>query len=267
MGELCPAPFERARPFTIAGRLMTRTLTIVGIGVALWTSSAQPAHAQMKWTDKVFLNVNFGAQAPSQSLSAETTPEIYGETAIVRSSQDVGGGAFFDISGGYKLWRNLTVGVGYTRVASKEDLIVDAQIPDSLVFDSPRAVTTTFADAQHTQQAINLTGTWMMPVTDKIDVGFQFGPTIFLVSQDLPLDLTQSNIQEPSPTIVNVNLSSKDKTTVGVHFGVDVTYLVTPRYGVGVLARYAWGSADLGDSSESVTVGGFQIGGGLRVRF
>ena len=85
-----------------------------------------------------------------------------------------------------------------------------------------------------------------------------------MVSQDLPADF---QIQEPVPTITSTSLEKVDKTTVGIHFGVDVTYLVTPRYGVGVLARYTWGSADLTGADDSVTVGGLQIGGGLRIRF
>jgi hypothetical protein len=104
-----------------------------------------------------------------------------------------------------------------------------------------------------------------MPVTDKIDVGYQFGPTIFLVSQDIPGVPT---ISEPGPTISSLPLESSDKTTVGIHFGVDVTYMVNPRFGVGGIARYTWGSADLDETDdESLTLGGFQIGGGLRVRF
>jgi hypothetical protein len=59
-----------------------------------------------------------------------------------------------------------------------------------------------------------------------------------------------------------------DKTTIGIHFGVDVTYMVNPRFGFGGIARYTWGSADLaGTDEDSLTLGGFQIGGGLRVRF
>jgi hypothetical protein len=103
-----------------------------------------------------------------------------------------------------------------------------------------------------------------MPITDKIDIGYQFGPSIFLVSQDLPGVPT---ITEPGPTITSLPLESVDKTTIGIHFGVDVTYMITPRYGVGGIARYSWGSADLTGTNESVTVGGFQIGAGVRVRF
>ena len=147
---------------------------------------------------------------------------------------------------------------------STADLTVNASIPDPLFFDRPRNVTTSVADAHHSQTAINLTGTWVMPITDKIDIGYQFGPTIFLVSQDLPGVPT---ITEPGPTITSLPLASEDKTTVGVHFGVDLTYMVTPRFGVGGIARYSWGSADLAGADDSLTVGGFQIGAGLRVRF
>lgn len=243
---------------------MKRSLKIAAFATALAVTVTPDAHAQMQWTDKGFFNVNLGGQAPSQTLSAETTPEIYGEPASIRSTQDVGGGLFFDLSGGYKVWRNLAVGIGFTRVGSSGGLNVDASIPDPLVFDSPRSATSVVPDAEHSQTSIHLTGTWMMPVTDKVDVGFQFGPTIFIVSQDLPVNF---QIQEPTPTITSTSLEKVDKTTVGIHFGVDVTYLVTPRYGVGVLARYTWGSADITGADESVTAGGLQIGGGLRIRF
>jgi len=243
---------------------MNSTLNISALGLALTLGVAPAAHAQMKWTDKGFVNVNFGVQAPSHSLAAETTPDIYGEPASIRSSQDVGGGAFFDIAGGYKIWSNLVVGIGFTHVGSTADMNVNAQIPDPVAFDSPRSVTTTIPDAKHSQNAIHLTGTWMIPVTDKVDVGVQFGPTIWLVSQDIPGIPT---IQEPGPTITSFPFEKQDKTTVGIHLGADVAYMFTPRYGAGVLMRYTWGSADLAGTSDSVTVGGLQIGGGLRVRF
>jgi hypothetical protein len=246
---------------------MKRQSFMLAAAAVCWLGASATASAQMTWTDKAFVSVNFGAQAPSRSLTTTTTPEIYGELASFTSAQDVGGGGFFDIAGGYKVWQNLAVGIGVTRVGSTADLTVDARIPDPLFFDAPRSVTTSVADAQHSQTAINLTGTWVMPITDKIDVGYQFGPTIFLVSQDLPIVPSQSAIVEPGPTLTGLALESEDKTTIGIHFGVDVTYMVTPRFGVGGIARYSWGSADLVASDESITVGGFQIGGGLRLRF
>jgi Outer membrane protein beta-barrel domain len=246
---------------------MNRTLRTSLTAAAILTTSAllaHPAHAQMQWTDKGFASVSFGVQAPSHALETNTTFDIYGETASQIASQEVGGGAFFDISGGYKVWRNLAAGIGITFVGSTSDLIVNAEIPDPDFFDRPRAVSTTLTDAKHSQTAINLTGTWMMPVTDKIDVGFQFGPTIFLMSQDVPGTL---QVAEPGPTVTSAALTKDDHTTVGIHFGIDATYLVTPRFGAGVLVRYSVGSVDVVGSSDGLTLGGFQIGFGGRVRF
>jgi hypothetical protein len=242
---------------------MMRTLTSAAAVLALSAVMAPPAQAQVKWTDKGFANVSFGVQAPSHTLDTNNTFDIYGETASQIGSQDVGGGAFFDISGGYKVWKNLAVGIGLTFVGSKSDLQINAQIPDPNFFDRPRAVTTTLSDANHSQTAINLTGTWMMPVTEKFDVGFQFGPTIFLVSQEVPGPMT---VTEPGPSVTG-SLVKDDHTSVGVHFGVDGTYLITPRFGAGVLIRYTVGSVDISGADDSLTLGGFQIGFGGRVRF
>jgi hypothetical protein len=43
--------------------------------------------------------------------------------------------------------------------------------------------------------------------------------------------------------------------------------MITKRFGVGGLARYAWGSATIEGATDKLKLGGFQIGGGARVRF
>ena len=71
-------------------------------------------------------------------------------------------------------------------------------------------------------------GVWMVPVTDKVDVGISFGPTIFLVKQELP-DTIQ--FTEPGPTVTGMTTKDISKTQAGVNFGVDVTYLLTKKIG------------------------------------
>jgi hypothetical protein len=104
----------------------------------------------------------------------------------------------------------------------------------------------------------------MVPVTDKIDVGISAGPSIFFVSQDLPTALT---VTEPGPTVNQVTTEKSSKTSVGLNIGVDVAYMVTKLWGVGGLMRYTWGSVDLDNATDKLTVGGFQIGVGARLRF
>ena len=235
--------------------------------LAICASAASAAEAQMTWTDQGFVNATLGVQGGSRSLTTSTAFDIYEETGSLSTTQDVGGGGFFDVSGGYKVWRNLAVGIGFSRVGSEADVTVSALVPDPLQFDRLRPATATATGAQYSELAVNLSGTWMMPVTDKVDVGFSFGPTIFLISQDLPGALVASDISEPGPTIRQVRFTSVDNTSVGIHLGVDATYLVTPRIGAGVLIRYSVGSADLEGATDGLTVGGFQLGGGVRFRF
>ena len=231
--------------------------------VVMCAAFAPRASAQMTWTDKGFVNLTGGVQVGSHTLDTSRTFDLYDEQGTVDSSQKIKSGGLFDVSAGYKVWHNLAIGVGYTWTSSKADATIHATVPDPVFFDRPRSVDDTAAGLKHTENVINLSAVWMVPVTDKIDVGVSAGPSIFNVKQDIPGSLTAT---EPGPSI-DVAVDSAKKTTVGINLGVDVAYMITKQFGVGGLARYTWGSVDLAGASDKLTVGGFQIGGGLRVRF
>ena len=225
-----------------------------------------PAGAQqMQWTDQGFVSINGGAQVGSHDLSSTQSFPLFDETANITSSQKIGSGGLFDISVGYRVWHNVAVSICYTDTSSKADLNVNGSIPDPAIFDHPHTFTSSFSGARHSENVVNLDAVWMMPVTDKIDVGFSAGPSIFSVKQDVAANLSDTNTV-PS-------LASESKTTAGINIGVDVTYLVgkmpglNKDWGVGGLARYTWGSAKLGNSTDKLTLGGFQIGAGARLRF
>ena len=224
---------------------------------------ASPAQAQVTWTDKGFVNVNVGFQTGSPSLSVTSPFELYGETGTVSSVTEVSTGAMFDFSAGYKVWRNMAVGVGYSTTGGKSDAAVTANVPDPLVFDQLRTVTGSVNDLNHRENVFYITGTWMVPLTTKFDVGVAFGPAFFSMTQDFPTSVT---VTEPGPTIDQAN-GEISESGVGFHFGVDGTYLVTPRIGVGALLRYTYGSVDIDGADDNLTVGGFQMGVGVRFRF
>jgi hypothetical protein len=84
------------------------------------------------------------------------------------------------------------------------------------------------------------------------------------VKQELPDTIT---FTEPVPTVTGLTTKDVSKTTGGINMGVDVTYLLNKKMGVGGILRYTWGSVDLEGAKDSLTVGGFQIGIGGRYRF
>jgi len=53
-----------------------------------------------------------------------------------------------------------------------------------------------------------------------------------------------------------------------VNAGIDITYLVTEQLGGGLFVRWAGGSVDIPATggTQSIDVGGMQVGIGLRVR-
>lgn len=234
--------------------------------VALCVCAApQLAAAQtMQWTDKGYVSVNVGVQVGSHDLSTSSTFSLYDETATVATTQKIKGGTFFDVGGAYRVWgNNLLAGVTFSHTSTDADVALTASIPDPAIFDRPRAVTAALSNAKHTENVIHLSAIWMMPVAEKLDVGVFAGPSIFSVKQDA---VGAPTVTEPGPSVAAAFVASK-KTTAGFHAGVDVQYMVAKKWGVGGLARYTWGSATITGASEKLTVGGFQIGAGARVRF
>jgi hypothetical protein len=169
----------------------------------------------------------------------------------------------------YPLTEEYGFGVAYSRYASDTDVNVVAQIPHPVITDQIRTATFTEPSIEHSQSAIHLQGVWMIPFTTELDFTVSAGPSIIFVSQEVVTAANLTPEQEPfaAPTIESVTVGDESKVTLGFNIGADATYLVTPRYGVGVTARYVWGSADIDGLSDSLTVGGFQILGGVRIRF
>ena len=222
---------------------------------------AAPAEAQMKWTDRGFAAIDLGVQVGSKSFDTEGHFDLYEEAAILHTAREGKSGLFFDVRGGYKVWSNLLVGLGVSRVSNKADVTIDAALPHPVFHDQLRPMSLTVPDAKRTETALHISGTWMIPVTDKIDVGVLGGPSIFFIKNDTVTSLT---VTEPTPTATG-NLESISETTVGFHVGVDVQYLLNKKYGVGGLFRYTRASSDF--AGFDLTAGGLQIGAGLRVRF
>jgi hypothetical protein len=247
---------------------LSQLTTMKRVGWACLVISALAAPAaeaqQDRWTDKAFVNVSGGAQTGSHTLTTASVFDIYGEQGTVGTSQKVKGGGLFDVSAGYRVWDNLALGLGYSWTSNSSGDPVTAAVPDPVFRNRPRSVSATGPDLTHTENALHFFGSWMMPLRPKLDAGISFGPSIFFVKQDVPSALT---VTEPGPSISSISTTKSSKTGAGINVGADLTYKVTKRIGAGVLLRYTWGSVPVDTATNDLTVGGFQIAGGLRFRF
>src|SRR6266566_2453573 len=123
---------------------MTTTTRIV-IMAALTLAAGSAASAQTPQVPPAppsmgFLNVNIGGQIASRSVDVNGSTPLYGETLTITTSQSVGSGALFDISGGYRVWRSVSAAIGFSNFSKSSDASGTASIPNPLIFSQPATV-------------------------------------------------------------------------------------------------------------------------------
>jgi hypothetical protein len=244
--------------------VILKHLSVAVLALGLSTAATSASAQTMQWTDKGYVSINGGVQTGTRDINTSSTFSIYDETATVTSAQKIKGGTIFDIGAAYRVWgKNLLAGVSFSHTSTDADVAITASIPDPVFFDRPRAVTKTEGGAIHTENVVHISAIWMIPVANKLDVGVFAGPSIFSIKQQT---IGSPSVTEPGPNVATP-LTEIKKSSAGFNVGVDVQYMIRPKWGVGGLARYTRGSATIAGATEKLTLGGFQIGAGARVRF
>jgi hypothetical protein len=246
-------------------------LAMFVIGLAAFASQAS-AQA-LPWEGRGFLNVNFGLQVIAEDVATTTTSfELYDETGKLTTAQSIDSQApFFDIGGGFRVAGNFGVGFSYSRLSATGAAEVTAQVPSPVYYDQPRTATATANDLEHVESGYHFQALWMLPITDKFDIVISGGPSLFSLKQGA---VTSPQITEVGSPYSSVNMTVSQTTTtgnqIGFNVGADMTFRFANNVGVGAMIRYAAATVSLtsdgGDTSD-VKVGGFQFGGGLRIRF
>jgi hypothetical protein len=241
---------------------MNKTTSIIAMSGALTVSTVLTVQAQTPQAESPYhVNVSVGGQFQSHEFSPVTTFELYNETGTVTANQTIGGGFVFDISGGYRFWRNVSGAVGVSTFNGSGEAAAIAAIPDPAVAGQPTLKEfdpSAFGDLSRTTVAVNFQAVWTRPINDRFDVAVFGGPSILNVSQDLPSVTPDA---AANPLVI-----SESATGAGGNVGVDVAYRVNARYRVGAFVRYLGGSVDL-PSVADLTVGGVEVAGGIRLRF
>lgn len=243
---------------------MTKTTRILVLMAGLATAVAPAAQAQIAPAPATagFVNINVGAQPQRRSIGRSDTFTLYDEAATLTTSQTIGNGAAFDVSGGYRVWHGLAIGAGFSTFAKKSTSSVVASIPHPLFFGQAKTVNASATDLEHTERGIHVQAVWFVPITGKMDVALSAGPSFIQVNQQLvPSTTVPAGTQN-----VNVVVGTVTGTAKGANVGFDVNYLFARNFGAGIFIRYAGGSIDL-PGAPGLKVGGFQTGLGARIRF
>lgn len=218
---------------------------------------------------RYFVNVNWAFQSSDLSLADEATFPVYQEPATVGSAYDVDLGAGFDIGGGAYVWKNVGVGLAFSRFGGGEAARTTASLPHPLLFNAPR---TAEVSAHHAERAVHLQALWTLPVNERVDVTVAAGPSFYTVQRDRVTSVAFSEGAEPFNTVAvtGTTTTRQSESAVGFNIGVDGVYMLTRGVGAGLTLRYASASMDFPGATGGVVdvdAGGLQVAMGLRLRF
>jgi hypothetical protein len=251
---------------------MNKTKWLVIVCVVMSAGIADAQAQMIPWEDRGYLSVNIGIQPLSRDFTAVSAPDINDEAAAITVEHNIGSGLFPDFSVGYRLYGNVGVAVGFSRFGKSESPTLIAQIPHPIIGGQLRTATTSAGELSRSETAIHTHLVWMIPLTEEIETAVLIGPSFYTIKQDFIETVTPQEGAPPFNTVSIGSVSRIEESESAVAFtaGIDATYKLSPRYGVGVFFRYSGASVDMplsGGGTVTVEAGGVQIGGGIRVRF
>lgn len=225
------------------------------------------------WTDAGYVSVSGLYQGGGSAFTQNLSWLYFAETATATIQYPTKNAPGFDLSGGYRVWRNLAVGAGLSVVSHTVSTTVTGTIPHPLYLNQPRTLTGGF-DAATDEVAVHLQAAWAIPVSPRLLVLLVGGPSIFNVKQTLvpgSVGIQYTDVYPyDSPTVSSTNTATSSKTAIGFAAGVDMAYYLTRTVGVGGFVRFTRASvtfpADGQSNAVSFDAGGLQAGVGVRVR-
>ena len=236
--------------------------TVAGFTVLVCLFTASTTTAQQPRTATVFVNANIGVQEGAQSLSFAVPTEVFGSDGTINVDDDVIGGAVLDLSGGVRSGR-VAFGVGFSSSRTDGSHDFTASTTPFSPGSFTRSINGVTPSLEHDERVFYAFAGLVKSVSDRFDVMVSGGPAFFRVRQGMP---TSISVSEFPPRVEQITTDTVEESAIGFLATLDLDYMFHPRIGIGGLVRYSWGSAELPDSTDKMTLGGIHIGTGVRVR-
>lgn len=249
--------------------MKTTKAIVFACGFALACASAVRAQGPDQ-PSRGFVSLSGGFQFASQTSDDAGSFSLYDEPGSFAGSRKVGNTPFFDIAAGAHVTGKISGAIAFSRSAKGSDVSYTAQVPHPLFFGETRTVALNVKDMGHTETAIHLQAIYQLFSSSRYDASVFAGPSIIRVKEDLVQAVTADETGAPYTAVnLGATFGSASKTAFGANLGLDLNYRVRGDIGAGFFVRYTIASAKLpaGETTRKVTLGGPQVGLGLRYRF
>jgi hypothetical protein len=226
-----------------------------------------------------WVDVDLGFATTGDTLDVSAVRTIAQEPATFGVKYNAKRGALVDFGGGVMISPSIGFGVMVTGTAHKGSADLSANIPHPLRFNAYGSDTSfTENELERTEGTIHLQAVYQLPGSDRMRIRVFGGPSYFRLNMDAVTLIRyeqQFQVFGAGNTIDITNYDSEkvEHTGWGFHAGADMSTFFSRVVGVGVVGRYSRGTVTIDDLSVladddiDVRTGGFQLSGGLRLRF
>ena len=233
--------------------------------------SAREARAQApQWPERMWFGISGGVQPAVEDLDDAFEVPLNAEAERVTVTYPGKVGGLVAASGGYRVWRQFTIGLGVTRSSGRSPAAIAAQLPHPFFDNQFREVEGT-ASAQRSETAAHLLFGWMVPLTNRIRLIVTAGPSTINVEQTVVTGV-QFSESYPYDTAEFTGATTKRESgrAAGFNAGGDVMWMFSRRIGAGGLVQFTRARVRIdpgGGRTIAVDAGGVQVGAGLRLMF
>lgn len=235
------------------------------------TTAATPAAAQTLSPARYEVSANVGVQTGASTFTAVSSiPSNGAEKATITTDHGAKSALGFNVGGAARLVPRFWLGVQFATTEMKPGASVTAVVPHPILFNAPRTVEGSTDNLAHKEQNVHFELMYVLPV-QAMDVKVMGGPTFFNLTQDFVSGVTLNETYPfDTATFASATTKHASKGAVGFNAGVDISRWVSPKMGIGALIRYSRADVKFDDpdiGQQKVKAGGFEAGGGVRIRF
>jgi hypothetical protein len=232
-----------------------------------------PAHAAVAQSPlaagRVDIAIDVGAHAAPKAWSDTFEVPLYQESKRITTEYPARGGTFTSAAGHYRIWRQLTVGAGFSHFAGSGDAQITASVPHPFFDHQPRTVMGTASTRREEGVFYGTVGV-RLSLSRAIYVSLDAGPAALNVHQSLVSEVTVTQTY-PYDTAAFAKATVRDsaRTAAGIYAGGGVTWMFSRHLGAGGVIQFTHARVkeSVDNRTVSIDAGGVQGGGGLRLLF
>jgi hypothetical protein len=241
---------------------------VVAFASFAFVGSAATALAQGQPDSRVAISILAAYQTNEPRMSQTVAFEQYSEQGSLTSVYTVGRRPVADLGVTVRLWRKLAVGFSATHFQDSGTARVNALVPNPFIFGQPRQLNGT-ASVSHTETGVNFQAAYWMQRGARLEIVVSGGPSVFRIGQDFVSDVAYEDVF-PYDTVSyqGASVVRQHKSATGGNVGTEIGWRIARHLGIAGTARYSRASAAFpGTSASAIVVGGFHVGGGVRLLF